>query len=740
MSKEKPAGDLGFALLAGGVSLGFFLSTMGPSLTWSNWGGDGGELTLAAAFLGVPHPSGYPVFVLLGRLFCFIPLGDYAFRTNLLSAVAGASSAIFLALSLGILNRRSSWNLPAWLPGAMGLILVLGENHWRQSIITEVYSLNAMLGTATLWMLLRGFSAESASDRGRWIFRGCLIWGVNLGVHLTSAFLGLGILSSLFLSDRSFFRRRWFRFSAAAVTGTVLGLYSLLPIFAMGRSPVNSEYIRSAPDLIQHVSGRAYSDRLPHFSVAGFLFGFSERFIPLLASEWGPGGCLLILLGILRVIFGGFRGKGSDHGKGFLVWAAFWFPGVWFASNYQIIDYNGLFLVPVLLTGLFIGPGVGILLDLPGKLGGPRLSGMISFLLFAVLFGSVTSKIPRIDLSQELYPLRFGEILFQKLPPGAIVFSETDAKTNSLMYQKWLGKNARKDVAVIPRVMLKLPWYRDLLAQQHREILIPPLKMEYLALHPDTLCDNSMLDIIRANPDRPHFTVHDRESLAKELFFEMYYGIFRISFQPPSPPREKFGERFLPIDLSSVANADYRENPFGRDLGGGDSFPTLGNGLLDGEIPFWLEGPRRFTGRNSVLAIPLAATFSSRLPLEPRPTKAVHAVLIGYMADPVRQGFPHARIIYRSSESPWEPLLPSGDKATKGVSPATGNQASVAAEESILRFDRFSLQASSAGEEPEFLEIRHTPLSGDGYPSGAAITFFGVTQEVASPASETSRH
>src|SRR5262245_26488949 len=62
-----------------------YLSTLAPSITWANSGADSGDLVTAAATLGVAHPTGYPTYLLLAHLFQLLPLGDPAFRTNLLS-------------------------------------------------------------------------------------------------------------------------------------------------------------------------------------------------------------------------------------------------------------------------------------------------------------------------------------------------------------------------------------------------------------------------------------------------------------------------------------------------------------------------------------------------------------------------------------------------------------------------------------------------------------------------------
>jgi hypothetical protein len=81
--------------------------------------GDSGELVAAVATLGIPHPSGYPLYVLLGKLFTLaVPLGSVAYRMSLFSAVCAAAACALLHLlcrRLGLAAPAAA--LAALLPG-----------------------------------------------------------------------------------------------------------------------------------------------------------------------------------------------------------------------------------------------------------------------------------------------------------------------------------------------------------------------------------------------------------------------------------------------------------------------------------------------------------------------------------------------------------------------------------------------------------------------------------------------
>src|SRR4030042_1456589 len=71
------------------IALIVYLSTICPTV----YPGDSGELTVAAYSLGIPHPSGYPLYALLGKLFCLIPIGNIGFRMNLMSVIFSLGTA-----------------------------------------------------------------------------------------------------------------------------------------------------------------------------------------------------------------------------------------------------------------------------------------------------------------------------------------------------------------------------------------------------------------------------------------------------------------------------------------------------------------------------------------------------------------------------------------------------------------------------------------------------------------------
>src|SRR5690348_14401477 len=84
---------LGAALLVAGGALGLYIRTCAPDVLV----GDSGEFQFTGAILGIPHPTGYPLYTLLGWLWSMVPLRDVAYRINLSSAVYMAGAVALTA-------------------------------------------------------------------------------------------------------------------------------------------------------------------------------------------------------------------------------------------------------------------------------------------------------------------------------------------------------------------------------------------------------------------------------------------------------------------------------------------------------------------------------------------------------------------------------------------------------------------------------------------------------------------
>ncbi|WP_309717704.1 DUF2723 domain-containing protein, partial [Armatimonas sp.] len=114
--------------------------------------GDDGNFETAMYTLGVCHPTGYPLFTLLGRAFLFglAPLiEEPAARVNLMTALFGAGAvAMFYRFAASVVPSRA-------VSASATLLLAFAPTLWQQSLSCEVYTLTSLFLCTVLWLSVR---------------------------------------------------------------------------------------------------------------------------------------------------------------------------------------------------------------------------------------------------------------------------------------------------------------------------------------------------------------------------------------------------------------------------------------------------------------------------------------------------------------------------------------------------------------------------------------------------------
>lgn len=190
------------AILAGLAVLTGYVLTLAPTVTF--W--DAGEFIAAAKILGIPHPPGTPLFVLVAHVWALLfPVGEFAWRLNLLSALMSAAGATCWFL----VAHESLGSFPALPPStgrrirlagaaAAALLSAFSFTNWQNSNETEVYAVSTFLIAAVAWLGLRWRATRGTVRGARWLLLAIYLLGVSLGNHLLALLAGPGFL--LFLS------------------------------------------------------------------------------------------------------------------------------------------------------------------------------------------------------------------------------------------------------------------------------------------------------------------------------------------------------------------------------------------------------------------------------------------------------------------------------------------------------------------------------------------------------------
>jgi tetratricopeptide (TPR) repeat protein len=261
---------------------------MAPSVYF----GDSGELISMIYTLGIPHPTGFPLYILLGRIFAFIPLANPAFRINLLSALFAACVPVLVFLcSLLFFKDEENKTLKTGISLAMGLLMTFSYTLWSQAVASRIYTLNAFFcGIALLCFL---YFREKETDP-RCIYFLAFISGLASGLHLSFIVFVLILWAYLFIFDFNRLKRKipWILFFAAA--GFSVYLYIILR--GLGDTVLHWKPFSKASDFFNYFTQREYKGKMFSRDITGYLY-FLGYLRDVLLREFSPVGLLLAAAG-----------------------------------------------------------------------------------------------------------------------------------------------------------------------------------------------------------------------------------------------------------------------------------------------------------------------------------------------------------------------------------------------------------------------------------------------------------
>ena len=285
------------ALVAFAVWLAVFAAyALTQAVTLTFW--DCGEFIACCHILGIAHPPGTPLYVLVGRLFAVLPLfADAAARINFLSVVSSSFTALFAYLcAVRVMRLKFSGALTAFqkilvYSGAAcgAFFLAFGKTQWGNSVEAEVYGLSMLIFFIMLWLTLI-YAQRSESDSGDRLMLAVVYLGfLGIGVHMTT-FLALPICALFFVLKRDTPARFWM-----IVAGALL--FELYLIFALSSRPGEVPFY--VPVLIVFL--------------IYLLYLFSQDKVPQI-TLWFVGGYLLVVAPVFGLIVGAVTGSSKTLG------------------------------------------------------------------------------------------------------------------------------------------------------------------------------------------------------------------------------------------------------------------------------------------------------------------------------------------------------------------------------------------------------------------------------------------
>jgi len=184
------------------ISLGVFLYYMCPSVTLQ----DSGELVTGAYRFGVPHPSGYPLWALLGWIWRhFVQIGDPAAQITSFSACTGAAVVALMTIltkraTLVLLNAVP-WRTPLEPLAARilslcaglcaGLMFAFNRGVWLWSCVPEMRILSVFMYMLTAFLC---FKWMMQPERRGLLLTAVFIFGLGIANHQTTTVMLLPMM------------------------------------------------------------------------------------------------------------------------------------------------------------------------------------------------------------------------------------------------------------------------------------------------------------------------------------------------------------------------------------------------------------------------------------------------------------------------------------------------------------------------------------------------------------------
>ena len=474
--------DLAVAGMLAAAALALYVATLAPTVL----PGDPGEFQFVPPLLGIAHPTGYPLYCLLGGAWSRLPLAsplaapvaDVAYRMNLFSAVAAALAAGLAYPTILAVLRQAVPDLgptPRRLVGVLAAaVLAVTPTLWSQAVIAEVYGLNTLLVVGLLWALL----AWGEEGRRTWLTLAALCFGLGLAHHSTMLLWAPAGLAYAWLS----WPGRRAREAAGAAPGRGVAGWLLLAACSLGplllyayvplRAP-HTPYLRQSLD-----AGRElvlYENTLDGLvdMVTGGPFGgavdlsvnLGERLamaFGLLWNEVGWAGLALALAGIVRLAV-----PGAAPGRRRLLALTGLAAAALLAFNlvYTIGDIYVLFIPFYVIVILWLAVGAGGLLALVERAplaasGGGRFPWAAAAAIALLLLPLALARrgYPAIDQSANVGAQEDWEaILARPLPAGAVLLSDDRNDMMPLWYLQYVHGRRPDLLGLFPLITAEQP-------------------------------------------------------------------------------------------------------------------------------------------------------------------------------------------------------------------------------------------------------------------------------------------
>ena len=525
------------------ITLIVYYHNLCPSLYWM----DSAELVFHSTVLGIPHPTGYPLYVQLGKLLTFIPGLESPFVINLFSALMASLTVVLLYQIIMILEGEMLAAATA------ALLFAFSFTFWSQAEIAEVYTLQTFFLALMVILLMK---LRVNGDR-RIFYLLSFVLGLSFTHHMSTVLMVPAIFFFVLV-----YRRKeiiGLKILIPAFVFFVIGLsvYLFIPMRAHIPAPFNYPKLHGVNP--GEVNGFFWLLTGKIVKADMFQYTLGE-----LTKEVGFYFQKLIRDFLYVGLFLGFLGAVIQHNRErrtfYTLLLAFSGYFVFFV-NYGVVDKHVFFPLSFLFWSIWIGVGISSLVKKTRSLGifdtGRTVLHLVLVLgMICLVIVSFRRGYHPLDFRERRGPDEFARGVFSRVEDNALISSIYEA-TPLLWYHHYVG-GMKPGTEIVDRGLMSLNVRQEMM--DSLDIRSPLFEIEVGRVYKKRLEDL----LIAGASVRPCYLVrYDAFLNDRFLLEEVEHGLYRVTV------KEKPGYRTGPIpEISFPGMFRYKErlDLFGVDL------------------------------------------------------------------------------------------------------------------------------------------------------------------------------
>lgn len=494
---------------------GIFTCTAFPSVAIYR---DAGEMASVCYTFGIAHPPGYPLYVLLGKIFTLIiPFGNIAYRINLMSAFFGALSCGMVYL---IIKRIADRNLCSTLCAlCSAIVLAFSKTFWSVSLVAEMYTINTFFIVLIIYLLLTTYHLPLTA----------FLFGLATGNRIDIVLIAPGILYWLIRHKEI----KKFSFTRLTVYALLFFLgfsvYLFLPIRSKTQPYLNWNKPDNIQTLVDTITRKTHGRTLDlistRYTISDVFSSEMKVYLKRTYNLFTIAGIPFMLMGFLYL----YGKKRHFLVSTFLI---YFISGPVFIAiakmppnPHALAIMEPHYLISDLILVLWFGCGIYYISEKLKKL--KVLLLLIPAGLFVLNFYSQ-------NMRSNFIAYDFARNVFRSIPKNSIIISREDIQVFSQWYLQFAEKK-RADITVIAKGLSGSLWYQEYLKKYKNTNVVSLNNQETFS------------QFYALNKNRNiYFTgdVEDYEMLGGKYFIYPYWLVFNV--------QEQKTMAYKPIDFENI--------------------------------------------------------------------------------------------------------------------------------------------------------------------------------------------